>query len=316
MQAQSVSGTTHVPTGLNGAGEPGLEAQRSGVSWGAIIAGAAAAAALSIVLYLLGSGLGFSAMDPYEDNSAVAMGIGAILWLSFTQLAASALGGYLAGRLRVKWANIHNDEVYFRDTAHGMLAWAVSTLVAAAFFGGMLSKMVGTAADVGAGAAKTVMMSGAAAAGAASDEGGSAGNPLDYFSDMLMRSDKPAAQGAAAALNDPGLKQEVARILATSVKNGSLAADDRAYLARRVAEHTGMDPAAAQQRVDDVYNRGKAAADKAKATAKDAADKARKAAAGTALWLTVALLIGAFVASWCATLGGKLRDGLAGVSHR
>jgi hypothetical protein len=315
MQAQTVSGTTHVPN--HGAADAGLEAQRSGVSWGAIIAGAAAAAALSIVLYLLGSGLGFSAMSPYEDNSAVAMGIGAILWLSFTQLAASALGGYLAGRLRVKWASLHTDEVYFRDTAHGMLAWAVSTLVAAAFFGGMLSKMVGTAADAGAGVAKTAMMSGAAAAGAASDEGGNGGsNPLDYFSDMLMRSNVPAAQGAVAAAKDPALRQEAVRILATSIKNGSMAADDRAYLVRRVAEQTGMDPAAAQQRVDDVYNRGKAAADKAKATAKDAADKARKAAAGTALWLTVALLLGAFVASWCATLGGKLRDGLAGVSHR
>lgn len=315
MQAQPAGGTTHVPA--NNTLEPNREASRSGVSWGAIIAGAAAAAALSIVLYLLGSGLGFSAMSPYEDNSAVALGIGAILWLSFTQLASSALGGYLAGRLRVKWASIHSDEVYFRDTAHGLLTWAVSTIVTAAFFGGLLSKMVGTAADVGAGVAKTTMLSGAAAAGAASDEGGGAGgNPLDYFSDMLMRSDQPAAQGAAAALNDPALRQEAMRILATSVKNGALAPDDRAYLARRVAQHTGMDPAAAQQRVDDVYNRGKAAADKAKATAKEAADKARKAAAGTALWLTVALLIGAFVASWCATLGGKLRDSLTAASHR
>lgn len=314
MQAQSASGTTHVP---NHASDIGIEAQRSGVSWGAILAGAAAAAALSIVLYLLGSGLGFSAMSPYEDNSAVAMGVGAILWLSFTQLAASAVGGYLAGRLRVKWASIHTDEVYFRDTAHGMLAWAVSTLVAATFLGGMLSKMVGSAVDAGAGLAKTTMMSGAAAAGAASDEGGSAGsNPLDYFSDMLMRSDKPEAQGAAAVVNDPQLRQEAMRILAVSVKNGALAADDRAYLARRVAQQTGMDPAAAEQRVDQVYNRGKAAADKAKATAKDAADKARKAAAATALWLTVALLIGAFVASWAATLGGKMRDGIAAVTKR
>lgn len=318
MQAQSVSGTTHVPTGAHGA-EAGLEGSRSGVSWGAIFAGAAAAAALSVVLYLLGSGLGFAAMSPYEDNSAAALGIGAILWLSFSQLASSALGGYLAGRLRVKWASIHNDEVYFRDTAHGMLSWAVSTLVTAAFFGGIMSSMLGKAADVGAGVARTTMASGAAAATAAAsndDGGGSAANPMEYFSDMLMRSDRPAAQGATAMMNDPGLRQEAMRILATSVRNGALAPEDRAYLARRVAEQTGMDPAAAQQRVDDVYNRGRAAAERAKATAKDAADKARKAAAGTALWLTVALLIGAFVASWCATLGGKLRDGVAGASHR
>jgi hypothetical protein len=173
--------------------------------------------------------------------------------------------------------------------------------------------MTGTAVDAGAGVAKATMASGAAAAAAAAKDGGdSAGaNPLDYFSDMLLRTDKPDTTGGSA-----DLRQETMRILANSIKNGSLAADDRAYLAGRIAARTGLDQAAAEKRVDDVYARGAAAAAKAKAAAKEAADTARKAAAGAALWLTVALLAGAFVASWCATLGGKLRDGLAGVSHR
>ncbi len=128
---------------------------------------------------------------------------------------------------------------------------------------------------------------------------------------MMLRTDKPDAAGASG-----DLRQETMRILANSIKNGSLAADDRAYLAKRIAARTGLDQAAAEKRVDDVYARGAAAAAKAKATAKEAADTARKAAAATALWLTVAMLIGAFVASWCATLGGKLRDGVAGVTHR
>jgi hypothetical protein len=130
----------------------------------------------------------------------------------------------------------------------------------------------------------------------------------------MLRTDKPDAAGNSSGSAD--LRQETMRILANSIKNGSLAADDRAYLANRIAARTGLDQAAAEKRVDDVYARGAAAAAKAKATAKEAADTARKAAAGAALWLTVALLVGAFVASWCATLGGKLRDGLAGVSHR
>jgi len=314
MQAQSVSGAAHVPTGnipAQNLPDGANEARRSGVSWGAIFAGAVAAAALSLVLYLLGSGLGFAAASPWSDNSGVAFGISAILWLTFTQLAASAVGGYLAGRLRVKWASVHNDEVYFRDTAHGMLAWAVATLVTAAFLGGVMSKMAGTAVDAGAGVAKAAMASGAAAtAAAASADNGQGSNPLDYFSDMMLRSDKPGT------VDDASLRRETGRILANSVANGSLATEDRAYLANRIAERTGLDRVTAEKRVDDVYARGAAAAAKAKATAKEAADTARKAAAGTALWLTVALFVGAFVASWCATIGGRLRDGLNATSNR
>jgi hypothetical protein len=310
MQAQSVSGATHAPTGgipAQNLPDGAVEARRSGVSWGAIFAGAVAAAALSLVLYLLGSGLGFAAVSPWSDNSGVALGISAILWLTFTQLAASAVGGYLAGRLRVKWASVRTDEVYFRDTAHGMLSWAVATLVTAAFFGGLMSKMAGTAVDAGAGVAKAAIASGAAATAAvASNDGGnenSAGNnPLDYFSDMMLRSEKPGT------VDDANLRRETVRILANSVPNGSLATEDRAYLATRIAERTGLDRVTAERRVDDVYARSAAAAAKAKATAKEAADKARKAAAGTALWLTVSLFIGAFIASWCATIGGRLRD--------
>jgi len=309
MQAQSTSSATHVPT----QGVDAAEAARSGVSWGAILAGAAAATALSLVLYLLGSGLGLSAASPWSDNSGVAFGIGAILWITLTQLAASAIGGYMAGRLRTKWTSLHTDEVYFRDTAHGFLAWAVSTMLAAALFSGVIGTMTGKAVDAGAGVAKATMASGAAATAAAVKDNGdsAAANPLDYFSDMMLRTDKPDTTG-----NSGDLRQETMRILANSVKNGSLAADDRAYLASRIAARTGLDQATAEKRVDDVYARSAAAAAKAKATAKEAADTARKAAAGTALWLTVALLVGAFVASWCATLGGRLRDGVAHVSQR
>lgn len=289
--------------------DDGAETKRSGVSWGAIFAGAAAAAALSLVLFLLGSGLGFSALSPYEENSAKAFGITTILWITFTQLAASGLGGYIAGRLRVKWATVHTDEVYFRDTAHGMLAWAVATLLTAALFTGVLSSALTGVMNAGAGAAKaTLATGGAAAAAAASDgeSGGAGANPLNYFSDMLMRTDKPATDGNAA-----DSRAEVMRIMTTSMANGSLAADDRAYLAQTVAARTGMAPADAERRVDQVYSRAGAAAAKAEATAKDLADKARKAAAGAALWMTVALLLGAFVASLAATFGGRQRDSVA-----
>ena len=286
------------------------ETKRSGVSWGAIFAGAVAAAALSLILALLGTGLGFSTLSPYEDHSAVVMGVTTILWISLTSIVASGIGGYMAGRLRVKWATVHTDEVYFRDTAHGLLAWAVATLLTAALFGSAVTSAISGAASAGGGVAKTAVTAGAAAGTAAAKDSnvGSNLNPGEYFTDMLMRSDKPVVDANA----NP--RAEVARIFATSVQNGSLAADDRTYLAQTVAARTGMAPADAEKRVDDVYARMNAAAEKAKAVAKDAADKARKAAATAALWLTVSLLLGAFVASLAATFGGRLRDGVAHVN--
>jgi hypothetical protein len=286
------------------------ETKRSGVSWGAIFAGAVAAAALSLILALLGTGLGFSTLSPYEDHSAVVMGVTTIVWISLTSLIASGIGGYMAGRLRVKWSTVHTDEVYFRDTAHGLLAWAVATLLTAALFGSAVTSALSGAASAGGGIAKTAV-TGAAAAGTAAAKDSNAGanlNPGDYFTDMLMRTDKPVTDANA----DP--RAEVGRIFATSIRNGSLAAEDRTYLAQTVAARTGMAPADAEKRVDDVYARMNAAAAKAKAAAKDAADKARKTAATAALWLTVSLLLGAFVASLAATFGGRLRDNVAHVN--
>jgi hypothetical protein len=88
----------------------------SAVSWGAILAGAAAAAALSLILLLLGTGLGLSSASPWANQGAGAttLGVSTILWLTFTQLVASGMGGYLAGRLRTRWISVHTDEVYFR----------------------------------------------------------------------------------------------------------------------------------------------------------------------------------------------------------
>ena len=129
MMAQSSSRPVVVSETFSSVGRN--EAQSSGVSWPAVAAGAFVAAALSLILLSLGTGLGFSAVSPWPNSgaSAAAVGGGAIVWLIFTQIAASALGGYLGGRLRTKWTNVHTDEVYFRDTAHGLLVWAVGMVI-------------------------------------------------------------------------------------------------------------------------------------------------------------------------------------------
>ncbi|PIG30796.1 hypothetical protein CLU93_5137 [Janthinobacterium sp. 35] len=273
-----------------------------GVSWGAVLAGAAAAAALSFILLILGVGLGLSSVSPWSFN-ATAIGVSTIAWLAFMQLAASGIGGYMAGRLRVKWSSIHTDEVHFRDTAHGLLAWAVATLVTVAVLAGGTRAVLSGAIDAGSGVAAAV--SPAAAAGAKAGEGST--NPLDYFSDMLLRA-APAAGTGSAGGTVADQRVEIGKIFATGLSTGSLAADDRSYLGQVVASRTGLTQAEAEARVDAVYARAAKAAADAKAKAQQAADAARKAGAHTALWMFVALLLGAFVASLAATFGGRQRD--------
>ena len=280
-----------------------------GVSWGAVLAGAAAAAALSFILLILGVGLGLSSVSPWSFN-ATAIGVSTIAWLAFMQLAASGIGGYMAGRLRVKWSSIHTDEVHFRDTAHGLLAWAVATLLTVAVLAGGTRAVLSGAIDAGSGVAAAVApaaAAGAGAAGAKAGEGGGSANPLDYFSDMLLRA-APAAGTGDAGGTVADQRVEIGKIFATSLSTGSLAADDRAYLGQVVASRTGLTQAEAEARVDAVYARAAKAAADAKAKAQQAADTARKAGAHTALWMFVALLLGAFVASLAATFGGRQRD--------
>ena len=285
-----------------------------GVSWGAVLAGAAAAAALSFILLILGVGLGLSSVSPWSFN-ATAIGVSTIIWLAFMQLAASGIGGYMAGRLRVKWSAIHTDEVHFRDTAHGLLAWAVATLVTVALLAGGTRAVLSGAIDAGSGVAAAVSpvaAAGAGAAGAKAGEGSSA-NPLDYFSDMLLRAAPAPAAAGTPAVTDPGVtvadqRVEIGKLFATGLSTGSLSADDRVYLGQLVAKRTGLTQAEAEARVDAVYGRAAKAAADAKAAAQQAAETARKAGAHTALWMFVALLLGAFVASLAATFGGRQRD--------
>ena len=276
------------------------EASHAGVSWSAVLAGALAAAALSFILLILGVGLGLSVISPWSYNDAP-IGKSAIVWAAFMQLASAGVGGYLAGRLRVKWANVHGDEVYFRDTAHGLLAWALATLLTVALMAGAVRAALSGAIDAGAGAATAIGATAAAGAG----KGGAADvSPAAYYTDMLLRADAPPPEADNGAL-----RAEVGRILLQQPVNGpAMAVDDRQYLARLVARRSGVEQAEAERRVDDVHARLVKARTDAEAAAKNAAEQARKAGAYSALWMFVALLLGAFIASLAATFGGKQRD--------
>jgi len=274
---------------------PPAVADAGAVSWSAVFAGAVAAAGLSLILLFIGSGFGLSVTSPWGRGASTGtLAAAAILWLGFTQIIASWLGGYLAGRLRSKWVRLHTHEVAFRDTAHGFVTWALATVITAL----IASSAIGSAISGGAQALGT-------AAGAVASQ---ASGPIAVAADSLFRG-TPGAQPATPQPDDPALRAEVSRIFTDAVRgNGTLASADSRYLAQLVAERTGLGANEAQQRVDATYSEVKARVQNAEATAKQAADKARKDSAYTALWFAIALLIGAFTASLSATYGGRTRD--------
>ena len=293
-----------------------LANRASAVSWSSIAAGATAAAALTLILSMLGTGLGLSSVSPwaYTGVTAKTLGVSTILWLTFTQLIASGLGGYLAGRLRTKWVAVHTDEVFFRDTAHGFLAWAVSALMTVALLSSMIGSIVSSGIQAGSMAAAAT--TGSAAVGAEMAKYNA--EPMAYFMDSLFRKDIYAV-ASSAILDESGAMQrvnkepaeseaEITRIFMNSIATGPLPAEDSRYAGQLVAQHTGLTQQAAEKRVTDIYARIQSRLRTAEIAAKEAVDSARKASVYASLWFFISLLIGAFVASFAATYGGRQRD--------
>jgi hypothetical protein len=264
----------------------------SALSWAAIVGGAFVIASMSTLLLSLGAGLGVSALSPWPGAGASATTVGAvaILWLVLTQVLSGALGGYLAGRMRSRWIGTHDDEVYFRDTAHGFLAWAVAAVATAAFLAATVTAMTGNEVQAPRGAGATASAS---------------SNPNGYYVDMLFRSawasgmsvDSSAGLGAMAGVAAPTARDEAQRIFARGLVDRGLTPADSSYLSREVVAVTGLGQADAATRVSTTF-----------ATDQRAADAARKATAYALLWGFVALLAGAFFASLAATIGGRQRD--------
>jgi hypothetical protein len=284
--------------------ETDAERPESATTWSAIIGGAVAAAAITLIVFSLGVGLGLTGISPWPGASASAttLTVGAAIWLVVMQWISSGVGGYIAGRLRTK-AAIHTDEVHFRDTAHGFLAWALATLLVVT----VLSAAMAIGAVTGAAAVGPAAGAAAGAAGAnASNQpagGSGAANPIEYRTDALFRATGTA--GAGTATNQSGdTRGEALRILARSVRTGDLPASDRSYLADMVVARTGMSRGDAEKRVDEVVASVKDDAQKLA----EAADKARKASAGLSILVALSLVVGAFIGCVAGAYGGHHRD--------
>ena len=268
------------------------QAPTSAISWPAVFAGAAVSAALSLALLALGSGIGFASINPWasspEPMTTKAAAVAGV-YLTMTAIIASAVGGYLAGRLRHLWSGVHSDEAFFRDTAHGVVTWATATLASAAFLGA-----VGT------------VIAGGAVGGAASGAANRAASEAGVFTDRLLSYAPPAAAtttttatGTVVPRDYAGDRSAAARMIGRlGPAGGAWTADDRQQLAAMVSARTGLPMPEAEKRVAAIETEARAAA-----------DIARRVAMQMSFWLAAAMMAGALAAALAAWEGGAIRDG-------
>ncbi len=328
---------------------PGTQSNHSAVAWSAIIAGAFTALAVTLLLLLLGSALGLASVSPWSNEgvSAETFTVTAAIWLIVMQWISSGIGGYLTGRLRSKWVSLHRDEVFFRDTAHGFLSWALATVAGMLFLASAASSII----SGGVSAVSTVASGAASGAGMVAAENSEgivnkiSQGPDAYLIDILFRPgamdtapqpqpvtppqsatppdlvnppetmdapEMPAmpaplvrmspAQGMSPASGE--VRAEASRILLTQVTEGVMNPADKTYLVQLVAARAGVSQAEATARVDAAI----AKIEETKLKAKQTADDARKITASFSIYALLSMLIGAFIASASAALGGIHRD--------
>jgi hypothetical protein len=271
------------------------------VEWGAVFAGAVLAAALSFVLLAFGTAIGLSATSPWPNSGLSAKVIAslAVFWAIAQQIGAFMAGGYVAGRMRARWHEAAQHEVEFRDGLHGGLVWAVGILIGAALFMATAGAAARTGVEV-AGKAVTSMAAGA-------------GDPMDAVLDTMLRPQAIAQASPPPASASPGsgtrprsasgpqpgddVRAEMSRILAASVASGSLSESSRTYLSQLIAQRAGVSQQEAEKRVNDALT-----------GARQAADKARRAAVVTGFVTAAGLILSLGAAWWAALKGGQHRD--------
>lgn len=285
------------------------------VDWGAIVAGAVIAAAITFILMTFGAGLGLTISEAFEGSGmSLTIYIIAIgLWLVWVQVTSVMSGAYLTGRLRRRINDATEDEVSVRDGAHGLIVWALATIIGA----WLTASAVGTAVTTGASVAKSSMstiVSGAVKGSAAvpANPAEIAKNAESYALDVLFR---PGAvtSGNASSTNSPNpgrqvvsdqARNEVVRLLAAAGATGSISDADKNYIAQVVTRETGVSEEQAKQRVETfVKTRNEIVA-----AAKAAADRAREMGIILAFVTAVSLLLAAAGGWWAATMGGSHRD--------
>jgi hypothetical protein len=271
------------------------------VEWPAVFAGAVLAAALSFVFLTFGTAIGLSATSPWPGSGLSAKVIAsiAVFWVLAQQIGSLMIGGYVAGRMRTRWSEV-GDEAEFRDGLHGGLVWAMGVLFSALLVFATAGAAARTGAEVAGKAAASV-------AGTA--------DPMDAVIDTMLRptvtaqapaptpppaaapqpTPRPRTAGAPAGGDES--RAEVSRIMASALASGGLTSENRAYLAQVIVQRTGLPQSEAERRIDAAVN-----------AAREAADKARKAAILTGFVTAAGLILSLGAAWWAAMKGGNHRD--------
>lgn len=259
---------------------PLADAPGIGLDWTPVVAGTLAAAALAFVLhsFAIALGLSMSSTAPSWRDTSAALVLLSGLYLLLVALVSYGLGGYVAARLRARFAGSPAEEVEFRDGMHGLIVWALATL------------LTGLLALAAVEAAPRLAAPSGANAGPATSAAGE--NIIAFDLDRLFRGERRPAGDMTY------IRSEAARILLTTSSHNGMSADDRGYLVRLVASTTGLNPADADRRVTEVAGQAKANIDRARHT-------------GVLLGFMIgaAALVGAVAAWFAACAGGRHRDG-------
>ncbi len=246
------------------------------INWGSVLAGAVVSLAIFTLLSTFGAAIGLSSTSaiPGKGLSSRAIGIATALWIVWTVVTSFIVGAYFAGRLhhRAMASSLHEAEI--RDGAHGLVVWALVSILMAAF--SIMSVANSTKILV-----RSTMT-----------------DPFAYTVDKMLR---PVAGNAVAS---PENRDEIKRVFANVAMSGALAADDKAFLQTEIAVKTGVAPVDAAKRVEDAIASAVATAERTRADV----EKARKAGILAAFLTAASLAVGAAAAWWAATTGGKHRD--------
>lgn len=270
--------------------EPAVRAAdtSSYVDWPAILAGAVAAAAISLVMLTFGSAIGLSLTNPFgrEGVSLFWIAIALAIWVVWVQVSAFMIGGYITGRMRRRNFDATEHESDIRDGFHGLLVWATAVVFSALLaLGGLGGLAQGASSAVGAAAGPVL-------------EQAVPEDPFAASVDVLFRG------GDAAQADDEALRAEAGRIIVAGVTGEGISEDDRAYLAELVAARTGLAPEEAQARIDDVVARAEAVQN----DIAEAAEQASRVGILVAFITAAALAVGAAGAWFAAAAGGNHRD--------
>jgi hypothetical protein len=257
---------------------PDIPIYRERISWGAIIAGAIAAAALAFILHSFAAaiGLAVSSTAPTWRDASIALVVLSGLYLILVALASYGLGGYLAARLRPSIVEETPADIGYRDGVHGLLTWALATLLT-----GLLVLFAAQALP-----RLAAPSAGSPAASVAGE------NIIAMDLDRLFRGAERRSEA-----NLQFARAEAARILLTVSSHNGMRADDRAELVRLTASTTGASAADADKRVTEVAGQ-----------AKSNIDRARRSSVILAFMAGAAALLGAVAAWFAAVAGGEHRD--------